>query len=375
MYILFRLILAGLILVLFNANGCENSDAPTNGQPDYSDGPDSAVTYDYALQNVAQSEVLWTGVAVSREGRIFVNYPNWWPAEHLSVAELTPEGGAAAYPDLGWNTPDAGSSPKYYFVCVQSVYIDSENYLWILDPGQDPRYGILADAPKLLKVDLQSDRVINRVYFDSTIALVDSYLNDVRVDTERDYAYITDSGLGAIVVVNLATRKSRRLLADHSSTRASYITLSIDGRPWVRSDGSAIKVHSDGLALNPGNNYLYYQALTSHRLYRIPTAALRDETLSAKELGARVQFVKESGASDAIEFGPDGNLYLTAIEHNAIRRLTPAGEVETLIKDKALKWPDSFAITANGDIYVTTSQVNRGTNPIGLYGLFKLVPK
>ncbi len=31
------------------------------------------------LKEIARSDKLWTGVAVSREGRIFVNYPRWSP--------------------------------------------------------------------------------------------------------------------------------------------------------------------------------------------------------------------------------------------------------------------------------------------------------
>jgi sugar lactone lactonase YvrE len=217
--------------------------------------------------------------------------------------------------------------------------------------------------------------VTGRISFDAAIAPPGSYLNDVRIDTERQYAYITDSGLGAIVVVNLATKESWRLLTHHSSTKAEDITISIEGVPWTGPDGSARKVHSDGLALDGTGEYLYYQALTGRSMYRIATEALRDTSLTAQQLGNRVEFVAASGASDAIEFSPDGNLYLTAIEHNAIRCLTPAGKVETVIQDSRLKWPDSFSITAKGDIYVTTSQIHRIANPAGQFGLFTLVPK
>lgn len=33
--------------------------------------------YPFELVEVAQSDRQWTGVAVSKEGRIFVNYPRW----------------------------------------------------------------------------------------------------------------------------------------------------------------------------------------------------------------------------------------------------------------------------------------------------------
>ena len=75
--------------------------------------------------------------------------------------------------------------------------------------------GVVPDGPKLIKIDLQNDQTVQKISFNQEIAPIGSYLNDVRVDTDRNYAYLTDSGEGAIVVVNLNTGHSRRLLHDH----------------------------------------------------------------------------------------------------------------------------------------------------------------
>ncbi|MCD8167389.1 MAG: hypothetical protein LUE93_15535, partial [Bacteroides sp.] len=40
------------------------------------------------LQKVAESEYQWTGIAVSAEKRIFVNYPTWKVPSPFKVAEL-----------------------------------------------------------------------------------------------------------------------------------------------------------------------------------------------------------------------------------------------------------------------------------------------
>ena len=75
MLFLFRGILLGVILILYNISGCKSDSKPSGNLPINGKHNDSLATYDYSLLTVAQSERLWTGVAVSNTGRIFVNYP------------------------------------------------------------------------------------------------------------------------------------------------------------------------------------------------------------------------------------------------------------------------------------------------------------
>jgi sugar lactone lactonase YvrE len=319
------------------------------------------------LEEVASSNKLWTGVAVSHEGRIFVNYPRWSPETEISVAEIISTDSVIPYPNAKWNSWTSKSSPGNSLVCVQSVYIDRKNNLWILDPANPYFQGVVSGGAKLLKVDLHTDQIIQIYYFDENIAPQGSYLNDIRIDKDGNTGYLTDSGLGAIIVIDLISGKSRRLLDDHPSTKAEEITLAIEGQQLN------LMVHSDGLALDPENTYLYYQALTGRNLYRIKTEYLTDPDLNDRELAAQVEWVIESGASDAIEFDNSGNLYLTSIELNAIRKFTPEGNIETMIQDEKLKWPDSFSILPDGSIYLTTSQLHLGSNPSDPYKIFKIL--
>ena len=73
-----------------------------------------------------------TGVGVSlKSGRIFVNFPYWSDDHPMSVAEIV-NGQPHAFPDDEWNKPGA---PESHFVCVQSVVVDDQDNLWILDPA------------------------------------------------------------------------------------------------------------------------------------------------------------------------------------------------------------------------------------------------
>lgn len=325
-----------------------------------------------ALELVAESNRQWTGVAVSPEGRIFVNYPRWSDDVPVSVAELV-DGKPVPYPSDAWNAWAPGKDAATHFVCVQSVTVDDQGFLWILDPANPLFAGVVTGGSKLLKVDLAKDEVVATFRFDETVAPPNSYLNDMRIDTDHGVVYISESGAGAIIVLDTATGTSRRLLADHPSTKAEPIELVIGGTPWKRG-GKTPQVHADGIALSPDRQWVYYQALTGRTMYRIPTAVLRDESLSADAVAGSVEKIVESGVADGILFDRDGYLYLSSLEEDAVNRLTPDHSRELVVADPRLAWPDSFALAKDGSIYVTTAQIHRGANPPEPYRLWRIRP-
>ncbi len=319
------------------------------------------------LIEVATSERQWTGVAVSREGRVFVNFPRWSLDVPVSVGELNGDGTVRPYPGEEPNDWKPGDDPGVHFICVQSVYVDSENRLWILDPANPMLMGVVPGGPKLMEVDLVKNEIVRTVKLDSTIAPRTSYLNDVRVDAETETAFITESGLGALVVVDLASGSARRLLDDHPATKAENIDIVIGDRPFPA------KIHADGIALDVAEGCLYFQALTGRTLYRVPTAALRDESLGSEHLAVSVERFAESGVSDGLLFS-HGRIYVSALEEGSIKVVDSEGAVRTVVKDSRIIWPDSFAEGPDGCIYFTTSQIHLGPNPPTPYRILKICP-
>lgn len=320
------------------------------------------------LREIDRSEDrLWTGVAVSERGRVFLCYPRWvGPHEH-SVVERLPGGRLKPYPMREPNLWRPGvTMPMTYdaWVCVQSVRCAGE-HLFVLDAGSPSFSGVLPEAAKLARISLSDDRLAGVWHFDETVAPRRAYLNDVRVDVARRTAYVTDSGLGAILVVDLAGGTTRRLLDGHPSTQADpdvFPRIEDHELRFPAPPGGAptpVRVHADGLALDASGDWLYWQALTGKTLWRAPTAVLRDPTKTPAEVGAAVERVATTVVSDGLEMDADGTIYFTAIEQGAIVARRADGTMTTLVADPRLAWPDSLSLTPRGTLYVTTSQLHR----------------
>jgi sugar lactone lactonase YvrE len=176
------------------------------------------------------------------------------------------------------------------------------------------------------------------------------------------------------VVLNLATKKARRVLDAHPSTMSEGITLTVEGKPWKRPDGSSPRVHADGIALSPDGAFLYYQSLTGRTLYRVPTEALRDAKATEAALVAKVAEVGKPGPADGLEADTRG-VYHTSLEENALRLIGPDGSARVLVKDARLAWPDSLAFGPDGSLWVTTALIHRGAEPKEAYGLWKIPPE
>ena len=137
-----------------------------------------------------------TGVTISHQGRIFVNFPKWGEVP-FTVSEIR-DGGEkmmVAYPDEATNQTNP-NDPAAALVSVQSVVVDPADRLWILDTGspmfQPTKYG----GPKLVCVDLTTNKIVKKILFPQDVALPTTYLNDVRFDLRRGsqgMAFITDS--------------------------------------------------------------------------------------------------------------------------------------------------------------------------------------
>jgi sugar lactone lactonase YvrE len=312
-----------------------------------------------------------TGVTVSDNGRIFVNFPKWGDDVAYTVAEVK-DGKTVPYPEAGINHYSRGDNQAEKLVSVQSVVVDpSGRRLWILDTGSIGFGPVQEGGPKLIAVDLATNHVTKKIMFPPDVALPTSYVNDVRFDLHRGaegMAFVTDStsnGPNGIIVVDLASGKSWRRLQDHPSTKpdssfvpvteGEILELRLPAQPPQR-----FAVGSDGIAISADGKTLYYCPLTSRHLYSVSVDALADRSQPDTAVAATVKDLGEKGgAGDGLESDAEGRVYLSDYEHNAIRRRNAQGEIETLVHDPRVLWPDTLSLASDGYLYFTANQVER----------------
>lgn len=308
------------------------------------------------------------GVAVNSHGRVFVSYPTWEDKVPFSLAEIK-GGREVAYPNGDMNTHD----PKRMdttFVGVQGLMVDARDRLWVLDTGTHNLGPVLAqNAAKLVGIDTNTNKVIKTIHFPADVVLPNTYLNDLRIDLRQGkdgVAYITDSGAksgSGLIVVDLESGQSwRKLTGDDTVKPTPGLVPYVDGQALFKRPKGGVATHmgfgADSIALSADGNTLYYAPTSSRRLYAVPTAALRDRNLNDAEVKKQVKDLGEKGVADGLAEDTLNRVYITNYEQSALTRRLPSGELETLVRDPRLIWPDTLAIQG-GYLYVINNQLNR----------------
>lgn len=364
-----------------------------------------------------------TGVTVSRSGRIFVNFPRWGDDVPFTVAEVV-KGKAVAYPNPQVNDWAGRTKPnpnayrneadnQTHFVSVQSVVVDPDDRLWVLDTGAPLLKTVVPGGAKLVCIDLTTNKIVKTILLPPETAGPNSYMNDVRFDlrvgdsggqdpqtavgsmpapnpdvapkdamhptAERTAgqvtsdgihgtAYITDSssmGPNALIVVDLATGKSMRRLNQHSSVLSEdgFLMFS-QGQPVYQTlpgyPPQPVNFAADGIAISADGSLIYYCPINSTKLYSVSTEALRDKSKSDAQVGATVRVATGKMPSDGLESDANGAVYMTDPVTDSIHRWNPkTGLTETLAHDPRILWPDTMSVAADGYLYFTANQLNQ----------------
>ncbi|ACI50104.1 conserved hypothetical protein [Gluconacetobacter diazotrophicus PA1 5] len=306
------------------------------------------------LVPVAESTArVWNAVAVLPDGRMILEYPAWTGTPGPALTLRDADGTQHPYPDAGWNDPAA--DPAHRFVSVEGLHLTDDGMLWALDSG----IGADGHAPqpgsvKLVQVDTRTGAVARTYVLDPAVLRPGSHVAGVRVG--KGYAFILDSGVPGLIVMDLAHGTQRRLL-DHNPSLTAQRTITVDGRTLLDTDGRAAIVHANRIEISPDGEWLYYQTLCGP-LYRFGTELLTDTSLTDVELDDSATLWYKTPPLGGMTVGRDGTLYFDDVSTGSIFRFTTGRIYQRIVVDPRLRWPAEPYITANGQLYVPTAQID-----------------
>ena len=285
-----------------------------------------------------------TGITVTDQGRIFATFPRWRKGVPYTLAEIV-DGEARPYPSSEINAWDVGQEPGDKFVNVQSA-VAVGNVLYVADT-RNPLMEGLVTQPRLHLYDLNTNELLKTYEFSEGTTVRATYVNDLRIDRDRQLVFFTDSGRGGLMVLDLKTGDNWRMLDGHPSVQATLDSLVIDGKPWKR------KIPSDGIALDAANDRLLYHALSGYTLYAIPRDVLGDKTHDNP--GASVETIATTPACDGM-WRAGGRTIMADLEAQSVVTVTDGGEVTTLAEGDPVGWADTFS-AYDGYLYFTNSKL------------------
>jgi hypothetical protein len=313
----------------------------------------------WRAERIAEFNGWPSGVAVSSHGRIFVSFPQ--ANYQVSAATLCEIESGIAFP-----------FPCAEFTSIHGLRCGENDTIYALDTGSTDLSGCNPKSAALWVLDAHAGTVLKRYTFPANVLLPSSYLIDFALDLRNGSAYLLDAGReppNALIVLDLNSGRSRRVLNDHPSLRIGPPLgkrgLLANRKPLLvrdsRGHAQPVQAGAIGIALHGRDDTLYWSKPDT--LYSVDTRRLLDPQVSAAQLDAAITiWPLRPFASDGLAHDHQGHILLTDVTHNGVQRLSPgSGTYELLVSDPRISWPDGVAVGPDGSIYVTSSQFHRSS--------------
>jgi len=336
----------------------EDDRLPTENGAEAIAGDEEALPTGNGIEVVAEIDQGPGNITVTPDGRILVSLHQFFGTE-MRVAEVLPDGALVPFPDAWWAV---GFQSRLALNSVLGIQSDPRGVVWMLDNGM--RDGVI---PKLVGWDTQSNRLERLITLPRPVTAENSFVNDLAVDRDHDAIYIADPAGGdnaALIVVDLRTGTSRRVLEGHQSVVPEDMDLVIDDRALEirQPDGSTVRprVGVNPIVLDHDNEWLYFGPMHGTSLYRIRTAHLRDPILDREgRLASVVERHGDKVISDGSSMDSHGNVYISDLAGSAVGVTDPDGGYRQLVSDARLAWPDAFSFGPDGLLYGVANQLHR----------------
>lgn len=347
----YHLLRASVILITFI--GCQRDNSTKNITPTMEIvyvKPEIYAEVQNAVGNIAYN--------YSRE-LVYSNHPFFEPK--IRVMYYNPRTKTSVpFPNLEWNTPS--ENHENYLDSVLGIRNDSKGVVWMLDIGS--RTGI---TPKLVGWNTQSNQLEKIYKIPAPASIKTSQLQDFVIDEKRQIAVIADEDIAyggngskaALVILDMKTGLSRRVLEGHYSTvpERNPIADGNGGFLKIPNTNEPILVGADGITMDKDNQWLYYAPLNGTSVYRISVEDLLN--IPENQLGSRVEHYSDKRNNGGLSIDVEGNLYLSYLSDRAIGIVPARGVRQSQIyaSDPKMIWPDGISYNDDGYLYTGAAQL------------------
>ena len=300
----------------------------------------------------------------SDERLIFSYHPFYQP--NIKVAELLADGSTKPFPNSDWQQcHDPQGKAKEPDTCLNWVLglrTDDQDRVWLLDSGQQaPRI-----EPKLVAWDTKKNQLDRIIHLPAPVSLPESQHNDFVISSRHQAIVIADEGIGtgpigekaALVVVDLNTGKSRRLLQGDNSVMPDLQRPLIIDKDSKDRKQIEVYVGADGIALDKTQTWLYFAPMNKDKVYRVRMTDLINPSLTPTALSAKVEAYADKPDNGGLSIDEANNLYLTEVGERAIG-VIPADSLQyrTYVHDERMVWPDGVSYGKQGYLYSGAAQL------------------
>ncbi|KAI5359073.1 Putative major royal jelly protein/protein yellow [Septoria linicola] len=271
---------------------------------------------------------------------------------------------STAYPNEEWNNHTEGDEPGTHFIRLNSQRVGPDGFLYAVDTGS-PAFGapvIFPEGPKLVQIDVSTNEV-NRVYWMGNVTRANSLLNDVRFNLAAGKAYLTDAGSPGLIVLDLASGISRRVLESVPGITQGATPASAGGRYLTSAEGELQFIHADHLEVSPDGKWFYFQPANGG-LNRVETKYLDQAYYNSSLAGNNglaeyAQPVALTPATGGTAIDENGVIYVSDTDEQRILTIATNGTKRVLVQDPRLLWVDAMWINGTR-LWMPAAQLNRG---------------
>ncbi|MEO1516354.1 MAG: L-dopachrome tautomerase-related protein [Bacteroidota bacterium] len=331
-----------LLFLLFSACGTES--------PQQSEKNDvaAAAPSPPTLEVVAEMDINPGNVSVSSTGKVFTSiHP--MRATDLQLVELTGPKSYAAFPNAEFQSSPDNKSDERFDTPLGTLF-DGKDRLWVIDPGLN------IGKTRVFAFDINNRKQLMRFDVPAELAPSTSFVQDIAVDDQNGWVYLADFGNPGIIAINLAGGSFRKL-THLPSMQSEDIDMIVDGKAQL-FNGAPARIGLNPITLSADGEQLYYGAMNGTKWYGLSTKPIREGKEDADIL-ATLTTAGPKPISDGAATDSKGNHYFTNLANNSIDRLDAEGNLQTLVKDPRLDWPDNVRLLNDEWLYIAVNQLHK----------------